>query len=76
MTLRNYKEKNNHDDGNDISNIFKKKKVFKKFIHESGFLKSTTIRNLNIFVFFFILIACIMCIINYIVGSQELDENS
>ena len=35
----------NHDDLNDISNIFKKKKLFKKFISDSKFVEVKAMKN-------------------------------
>ena len=63
------------DEGNDISNVFKRRKSFLKFIEDSKFLQTKAMYFLKLATLVFTALLIIICLLNHFVIQQDLNEN-
>lgn len=64
-----------HEDANDISSIFKKRKSFQKFLDDSKFHESKAQKNLQWGVMIFICVLILLCILDYVIIQIQLSHS-
>jgi hypothetical protein len=64
------------DEGSDISNVFKKRRIFLKFVQESKFLESRWLKTLQYAALLFLVLTLAFCLANHFIVAKQLDQNA